>query len=84
MAHTCPECWKTCHCQGDWDDIDFGDWYGCECDCQKFPDMSDFANDDDAEQSMHPTSGIQRGLEDLSTPEENPAPEVNPTPPTCG
>ena len=37
-----------------------------------------------AQQSMHPTSGTLRGLEVLSTPEENPAPEVLSTPPTCG
>jgi len=54
MAHTCPECWKICYCQGDWDDIDFGDWYGCECDCQKFPDVfDDFGNDDEAEQRLY-------------------------------
>ena len=25
MAHTCPECGYQCHCNGDIDDIDFGD-----------------------------------------------------------
>ena len=25
MAHSCPECYQTCHCNGDIDDIDFGE-----------------------------------------------------------
>jgi hypothetical protein len=25
MAHSCPECYQYCTCQGDIDDIDFGD-----------------------------------------------------------
>jgi ssDNA-binding Zn-finger/Zn-ribbon topoisomerase 1 len=29
MAHTCPDCGITCYCNGDIDDIDFGDWDGC-------------------------------------------------------
>ena len=29
MAHTCPVCSQYCTCQGDWDDIDFGEWIGC-------------------------------------------------------
>jgi hypothetical protein len=69
MAHTCPECWKYCTCQGDWDDIDFGDWYGCACDCQKYPDMSDFVGDD--EQKMH----LILGESAASDGESNPAPK---------
>jgi hypothetical protein len=34
MAHTCPNCYTTCHCQGDIDDIDFGEWDGCRCMCE--------------------------------------------------
>lgn len=30
MAHTCPECGQLCHCKGDIDDIDFGEWSGCQ------------------------------------------------------
>jgi hypothetical protein len=30
-----------CYCSGDIDDIDFGEWDGCKCDCQ------DEANDDE-------------------------------------
>jgi len=37
-----------------------------------------------AQQSMHPTSGTLRGLDALSTPEANPAPEHLSIPPTCG
>ena len=25
MAHECPDCWLTCYCSGDIDDICFGD-----------------------------------------------------------
>ena len=68
MAHTCPECWKYCTCQGDWDDIDFGDWEGCECDCQKYPDMSDFIGDGEAEQKMHLTLGESAASDSESKP----------------
>lgn len=29
MAHECPECWESCHCGGDIDDIDFGESDAC-------------------------------------------------------
>ena len=29
MAHTCPECGSYCTCNGDWDDIDFGEDLDC-------------------------------------------------------
>ncbi len=37
-----------------------------------------------AQQSMHPTSGSLLGLGELSKLEENPAPKILLTPPTCG
>lgn len=37
-----------------------------------------------AQQSMHPTSGTLLGLGELSKLEENPAPKILLTPPTCG
>ena len=30
MAHDCPECWTTCHCGGDIDDINFGESSACQ------------------------------------------------------
>lgn len=29
MVHTCPECGSHCTCNGDWDDIDYGDDPDC-------------------------------------------------------
>ena len=34
MAHTCPECGMLCYCQGDIDDIDFGENWNCNCSLQ--------------------------------------------------
>lgn len=31
MAHTCPECSQYCTCQGDIDDVDFGERSDCVC-----------------------------------------------------
>jgi len=31
MAHTCPECYSYCTCNGDIDDIDWGEDYMCVC-----------------------------------------------------
>lgn len=31
MAHECTECGRTCHCNGDIDDINFGERYECDC-----------------------------------------------------
>ena len=33
MAHTCPDCGQYCTCNGDWDDIDFGE----DLDCRHCP-----------------------------------------------
>ncbi len=54
MAHTCPNCYAYCTCNGDWDDINFvGDDPECmHCEDDLFPD-----DDDDAEQNMHWTGG---------------------------
>lgn len=41
MAHICPDCGFSCHCNGDIDDICFGERYDCRCDC------SDWNEDDD-------------------------------------
>ena len=48
MAHTCPNCGAYCTCNGDWDDIDFGEWLGCECDCDEFSILS--VEDEDEEE----------------------------------
>lgn len=49
MAHTCPNCGAFCTCQGDWDDIDFGEWLGCRHDCEE-DDLSDvYVPDEDEE-----------------------------------
>jgi hypothetical protein len=34
MSHICPNCQSECHCCGDIDDINFGEWDLCECDCE--------------------------------------------------
>lgn len=31
MAHECPECGMSCHCNGDIDDISFGEDPNCIC-----------------------------------------------------
>ena len=41
MGHTCPNCGYMCHCSGDIDDIDFGEWSDCRCDCQDEDDWDD-------------------------------------------
>lgn len=36
MAHECPECWQTCHCGGDIEDMNWGERSDCTCcDCDK-------------------------------------------------
>lgn len=47
MAHTCPRCGQLCHCNGDIDDIDFGESNICTKDhdgCQL--DDDDWEDDD--------------------------------------
>lgn len=39
MAHTCPSCGAYCTCNGDWDDIDFGEDLGCQHECDDFDDL---------------------------------------------
>ena len=31
MAHDCPECGMSCYCNGDIDDINFGERWDCKC-----------------------------------------------------
>lgn len=31
MAHECSECGMSCHCNGDIDDINFGERFDCIC-----------------------------------------------------
>ncbi len=50
MAHICPECGKLCTCNGDWDDVDFGEWDGCECQCWKGQE-----DDDEEDYYFNPT-----------------------------
>lgn len=51
MAHTCPECGNLCHCSGDIDDINMGEWIGCKhwihCEGEDSDDEDDFYDYDD-------------------------------------
>lgn len=38
MAHECPECGLLCHCNGDIDDICFGESDECKCCIDKLDD----------------------------------------------
>lgn len=52
MAHDCPECGMQCHCNGDIDDINFGESdEGCTCCINKLydPDDEDWGDEDDDE-----------------------------------
>ncbi len=56
MAHTCPRCGQLCHCNGDIDDIDFGESDICTKDhdgCLR--DFDDWEDDewDVTEQDHH-------------------------------
>lgn len=46
MGHTCPDCGQMCYCNGDIDDIDWGEWIGCnhylECNKEENPDYDDY------------------------------------------
>jgi hypothetical protein len=53
MAHTCPVCGNFCTCRGDWDDIDFGIKYDCEC-CNDEEDDFDDDLEDDTDDPDHP------------------------------
>ena len=59
MAHTCPSCYAYCTCNGDCDDIDFGDDPECShCSADGRHNEDDlFPDDDEAEQNMHWTGG---------------------------
>ena len=52
MAHPCPECGQRCHCNGDIDDIDFGeDSPGADAcvhyqECEKEHDPEDYPDDE--------------------------------------
>ena len=52
MGHTCPNCGQFCTCNGDIDDIDFGEDCpaadACSCPCQEEEAESDDYYDDDA------------------------------------
>jgi len=47
MAHECPECGMTCHCNGDIDDIFWGEdcEQGCRCCEDKYSDSDDEYDD---------------------------------------
>lgn len=64
MAHTCPSCYAYCTCNGDWDDIDFGDDPEClHCSADGRHSEDDlFPDDDEAEHS------VQRRLNGLPKP----------------
>jgi len=60
MAHTCPECSQYCTCNGDWDDIDFGE----DLDCRHCPEetidiLVTDADVDAAQQRVQLTDGGQ-------------------------
>ena len=38
MAHDCPDCGMQCHCNGDIDDINFGESDECICCIDKYDD----------------------------------------------
>lgn len=64
MAHTCPNCGSFCTCNGDWDDIDFGEDLGCEHDCDEYeiPEtISEALADDEFMSAMARLSTIIRG-----------------------
>lgn len=44
--HECPDCYRACSCGGDIDDIDFGPFNGCACDCWMDEDVDDDFYDD--------------------------------------
>ena len=48
MAHTCPDCYATCYCNGDIGDIDFGEDAHCMhfLKCQH-EDDEDYEEDDE-------------------------------------
>ncbi len=46
MAHTCANCGQHCTCQGDWDDVDFGEIRACiHCDGEEENDDGFFGDD---------------------------------------
>lgn len=50
MAHDCPECGMQCHCNGDIDDINFGESDECKCCIDKLygdNDEEDYEDDFD-------------------------------------
>lgn len=52
MAHSCPDCGSSCFCRGDSDSVDYGDWDGCECDCEDgdmWEEDSDYAYETELE-----------------------------------
>ena len=49
MAHECPDCGQVCHCNGDIDDIDFGEDPNCTCCCCKVCGGDEFTCICDAE-----------------------------------
>jgi hypothetical protein len=48
MAHTCPDCGCLCHCKGDIDDLDMGEWIGCEHwkECEEEDNHDDWLDED--------------------------------------
>lgn len=59
MAHSCPECGQWCHCCGDIDDCDVGDYYAVEhCTCCLSVDhdwdaLDDWDDDDPDDEEEH-------------------------------
>lgn len=49
MAHTCPNCGMPCHCNGDIDDICFGERLDCRCECEEWHHCDDDDWEDDLE-----------------------------------
>ena len=45
--HFCPECGQACDCGGDIEDMDTGDHFDCQCDCDGFLDSDNYEDEDE-------------------------------------
>lgn len=71
MAHTCPQCGSYCTCRGDWDDMDLGIDYYCEC-CEDYEDWEDVDDewDDEVEDAFrHSVRTKDGGIVDPDNPD---------------
>jgi len=66
MAHTCPRCGQYCDCRGDWDDLDFGVDWNCECECEGWGSDDDTQEDDYLEEWPYGERDRDQEAEDKS------------------